>query len=208
MKLKWINHACVEVMTNNGKVIYFDPFQLSGDLDKADIVLISHDHPDHLSIDDIKKVADSNTTIVIPKTCNLEGDFKVIKMEIGSSEDINGIKIEAVPSYTDKLPTHPKENEWNGYIINADGNRIYHAGDTGEMVEMCDLKDIDVACIPVGGQYTMGFEEATDCVKKMIPKIVVPIHNWDKPLEPFKEMVEKELPNVKVEILSNKTLEL
>ena len=208
MKLKWITHACLQLTSNSKKVIYFDPYQLSGNLERADIILISHDHFDHLSEADIKQVATENSTVMIPKTCKIKGNFKVIQLDIGESEKVEDIKIEAVPAYTAKLPTHPKENRWIGYIVNVDGKRIYHAGDTGKMPEMGDLKDIDIACIPVGGKYTMGFEEAMESVKLINPKIVVPMHNWDKPMEPFKEMVEKELSNVKVEILTDKVLEL
>ena len=76
------------------------------------------------------------------------------------------------------------------------------------MPEMADFKEIDVACVPVGGTYTMDFEEATESVKLLQPKIVVPMHNWEKDMTPFKEMVEKALPDVKVEILIGKDLRL
>ena len=150
MNLKWINHACVQLKSNKGEVIYFDPYQLSGDFESADIVLCSHDHFDHLSNDDIEKIATSNTTVVIPKTCKLSGDFKVIRLDVGESAEVGDVKIEAVHSYTAKKETHPKANRWLGYIVTVDGKRVYHAGDTGKMPEMSDFKNIDVACIPVG----------------------------------------------------------
>jgi L-ascorbate metabolism protein UlaG (beta-lactamase superfamily) len=208
MRLKWITHACFQLESNSGTMIYFDPYQLSGDLKSADVILCSHDHFDHLSEGDINKLATKNTTVVIPETCNLKGDFKVTKLDIGGKADIGEIAIEAVPSYTARKETHPKENRWLGYIVNVDGRRVYHAGDTGKMPEMADFKDIDVACVPVGGTYTMDFDEAAESVKLINPKIVVPMHNWDKDMTPFKEMVEKELPDVKVEILIDRELQL
>jgi L-ascorbate metabolism protein UlaG (beta-lactamase superfamily) len=208
MKLKWINHACLQLESNDGVMIYFDPYQLSGDLKSADIILCSHDHFDHLSEGDIKKLATESTTVVIPETCELAGDFTVIKLDIGEKTDVGGIAVEAVPSYTALKETHPKANRWLGYIVNVDGKRVYHAGDTGKMPEMADFKDIDVACVPVGGTYTMDFEEAAESVKLINPKIVVPMHNWDKDMTPFKEMVEKKLPDVKVEILIDRELQL
>jgi len=208
MKVKWITHACIQLETDIGKIIYFDPYQLSGDLKKGDIILCSHDHFDHLSVNDIKQVATSKTKVIIPKSCSLDEEFDVIKLDIGESTQIDDIKIKAVPSYTIKLETHPKSNRWLGFIVTVDGKNIYHAGDTGKIEEMADFNNIDIAFVPVGGKYTMDFEEAAESIKLINPKIAIPIHNWEKPLEPFKKIVEKQIPNVKVELLSNKTLEI
>ncbi len=208
MKLKWIAHACMQLISNDGVIIYFDPYQLTGEEEKAAIVLCSHDHFDHLSPDDVNKVAGEGTTVVIPKTCRIEGAFSVVQLDIGEQTTIGAITVEAVPAYTATKETHPKENRWLGYIVTVDGKRVYHAGDTGKMPEMTDFKDLDVACVPVGGTYTMDFAEATESVKLLQPKIVVPMHNWGKDMIPFKEMVEKELPDVTVEILIGRDLQL
>ncbi|MCU0822930.1 MAG: MBL fold metallo-hydrolase [Spirochaetes bacterium] len=208
MKLYWITHSCVMIHSSLDKVIYFDPYQLPKKNEKSNIILISHDHFDHCSMPDIQKIADEKTTVVIPSTCSIKGKFNVVKLKDKESTLIDGIRIEAVPAYTVNINTHPRMNRWLGYVVTVDGRRIYHAGDTDKIPEMELLEDIDIACVPVGGNYTMGMEEAAESIRLINPKIVVPIHNWEKPLEPFVDMVKKLCPNVKVEILTNHVLEL
>jgi len=208
MKIKWITHASFQVKTDSGKVIYFDPYELEGSFEKADIILCSHDHYDHLSPADIKQVSGKNTTVIIPKVSTVQGDFRVIKLDAGEKAEVGDIKVEAVPAYTISLQTHPKKNRWLGYILEAEGKRIYHAGDTGKIPEMADFKNITVACLPVGGMYTMGFEEATESAVLIKPQIVVPMHNWGKDMVPFKKMVESRIPGLKVEILTGRDLEI
>lgn len=208
MIIKWLNHACVKITSDSGKIIYFDPYELKGKMERADIILVSHDHFDHCSFPDIQKISGKNTAVIIPSTCSLDGDFKTVKLKNNESTVIDSIKIEAVPAYTANLNTHPEMNRWHGYVVNIDGKNIYHAGDTGKIKEMEELEDIHVAFVPVGGKYTMGFEEAAESVRLINPKIAVPIHNWDKPLEPFRDFVKNLCPNVRVEILSEKDLEI
>ncbi len=208
MKLQWLTHSCIKILSDTGKIIYFDPYQLPRKNERADLILISHDHFDHCSIPDIQKIADENTTVIIPSTCSLNGKFKVVKVKENEKTVINDIKIEAVPAYTINISTHPRMNRWLGYILTVDGLRIYHAGDTDKIPEMQYIDDIKVACIPVGGNYTMGMEEAAESIRLINPQIAVPMHNWDKPLDPFIDMVKKLCPHVKVEILTDKILEL
>lgn len=208
MKLQWITHSCIMIHSTLGKIIYFDPYQLPRKNDRANIVLISHDHFDHCSMSDIQKIADEKTTIIIPSTCSISGKFKIVKLKENESIVIDGIKIEAVPAYTININTHPRMNRWLGYVVTIDNSRIYHAGDTDKIPEMKLLENIKVACVPVGGNFTMGLEEAAESIRLINPQIAVPIHNYDKPLEPFIDMVKKLCPNVKVEILAGKALEL
>jgi len=177
MEISWISHACFKIKTESGTVIYTDPYQVPKDLEKGDIIISSHSHGDHFSRGDIKKLIKDSTIVIGPESIssNLKKfDGKALKFhEIFETDDI---KIELVPAYTIKKPTHPKENEWAGYIIEAEGKRIYHAGDTERIPEMKDLKNITVALLPCGGTYTMDFEEACLAATDINPEIVVPMH--------------------------------
>ena len=129
-------------------------------------------------------------------------------LKIGEDFSYKDFSIELFPAYTIKKPTHPKINNWTGTIIESAGKSVYHAGDTERIPEMKTLKNrkITVALLPCGGTYTMDFEEASDAALDIQPEIVVPMHNWGKSLNEFKEIMNKKDPNIKVEILENKTL--
>jgi L-ascorbate metabolism protein UlaG (beta-lactamase superfamily) len=129
-------------------------------------------------------------------------------LKIGDSINIEDIKIELVPAYTIKKGTHPESAGGAGTIIETEGKRVYHAGDTERIPEMKDLKDITVALLPCGGTYTMDFEESTDCALDFNPEIVVPCHDWGADLNQYKDLMSKKDPNIKVEILKNKTLKI
>ena len=207
-KITWITHACFKIKSNSGKILYIDPYNM-GDDEPADIILASHDHYDHADKKSIKKVITNNTTLICPNSCTggLK-KFNCIGMAPGESKEINGIKIEAVRSYNPNKNFHPKKNDWLGYIIEVDGKRIYHAGDTDVIPEMNDIKNIDVALLPVGDTYTMGFAEAAEACSIIKPKACVPMHDWDKDLSEFEEMAKAKAPDVKIEILKGKDLEI
>lgn len=177
--IKWIAHDCFRI--ESAVTIYFDPYQIPSGAEKADIILITHSHYDHCSIGDVKKLIKENTTIVCPPDCVSKVTGSVEKghlkiMTPGSTEKIGDINIEAVPSYNTNKPFHPKENDWLGYVVTVNGKRIYHAGDTDLIPEMSQLKDIDVALLPVSGQFVMTAEEAAEAVKIIKPKVAIPMH--------------------------------
>lgn len=162
------------------KTIYIDPFKIDRNYNDADIIFITHDHYDHYSEEDIDKVINENTVIVIPE----ELLTKVLKKGINKNAIITvkpnqkymvqGIKFETVPAYNTNKTFHPKENGWVGYVIEI--NEIYYiAGDTDITEENKKVK-CDVAFVPVGGTYTMDFKEAAQLVNQIQPKVAVPIH--------------------------------
>ncbi len=182
-----IFHSTVKVKGN--LVIYFDPFHLPGGAERADLILITHEHFDHCSPDDIKKIADKNTIIVTTEMCeemlgNL--DVKEIKyVKPGDKLELNSVKIEAVPAYNiNKFRSpgvlfHPREQGMAGYVVELAGTRVYHAGDTDFIPEMKDLKNIDIALLPVSGIYVMTPAEAAHAAKAINPKIAMPMHYGD-----------------------------
>ena len=172
-------HSSIRIIKN--KVIYIDPFKIDKSYNDADIVFITHDHFDHYSEEDIDKVINENTTIIIPKELLTKilrkgiNKNAVITVESNKEYMVQGIKFETIPAYNTDKTFHPKENDWVGYIITLDGIRYYIAGDTDITEENRKVK-CDVAFVPVGGTYTMDFKEAAQLINEIQPKIAVPIH--------------------------------
>lgn len=171
-KITWLRHASFRIDT--GKVIYIDPFKISGG-PKADLILITHDHYDHCSPEDVEKILKPDTVIITEKSSvkKLSGDVREIRA--GEATDVDGIRIEAVPSYNLNKKFHKANSQWIGFILEVDGVRIYHAGDTDHIPEMKDLK-VDIALLPVSGTYVMTAEEAVAAALDIQPKIAIPMH--------------------------------
>ena len=178
-------HSSIRISKN--KVIYIDPFKIDKDYNDADIVFITHDHFDHYSEEDIDKVINENTTIIIPEELLTKilrkgiNKNAVITVESNKEYMVQGIKFETIPAYNTNKTFHPKENDWVGYIITLDGIRYYIAGDTDITEENRKVK-CDVAFVPVGGTYTMDFKEAAQLINEIQPKIAVPIHSYTFPI--------------------------
>jgi L-ascorbate metabolism protein UlaG (beta-lactamase superfamily) len=170
--ISWLGHD--GILYQNKKTIYFDPFQIAGG-PAADIILISHDHFDHCSPDDVKKIQTKDTIIVTEADSakKLSGKIEVLKP--GETKTIQGITIEAVPSYNTNKDFHVKAKGWLGFIVTLEGVRVYHPGDTDLIPEMKDIK-ADIAFLPVSGTYVMGAQEAVEAAKILKPKIAIPIH--------------------------------
>jgi len=184
------------VLVTNGKVLWIDPFQVTDGDPKADVLLITHAHGDHLSDADMKKVVKPETIVAGPPDCIAKApvdDSKKISMGPGDKQTIEGIDVEAVHAYNTDKPFHPKSNNWVGFIVTVGGRRIYHAGDTDRIPEMKNFRT-DVAFLPIGGTYTMTAEEAAAAANEDIkPKLAVPFHygavvGTDADAERFKEL--------------------
>lgn len=171
--IKWLGHDTFKIVGE--KVIYTDPFQIAQP-DKADIILITHEHYDHFSPEDIKKILDPDTVLVLPKDCAGKIKAKEIVVKPGDKITVEGIEIEAVPSYNTNKKFHPKEKNWVGYIFKVSGKRFYIAGDTDYIPEMKTFKDIDIALLPVSGTYVMDAKEAVQAALDINPKIAIPMH--------------------------------
>ena len=172
-------HSSIRI--NKEKTIYIDPFKIDRNYNDADIVFITHDHYDHYSEEDIDKVINENTIIIIPEellTKLLKKGINknaIITVEPNEKYVVQGIKFETIPAYNTNKTFHPKKNGWVGYIIIINGIRYYIAGDTDITEENKQVK-CDVAFVPVGGTYTMDFKEAASLINEIKPKIAIPIH--------------------------------
>ena len=161
--------------------IYFDPFQINHDYNDADILLITHDHYDHYSEEDIDRVVKKDTIVVAPmdlKEKLLNHGFQIeqiVLVEPNQNYQIKGIEVHTIPAYNTNKAFHKKEYGWVGYLIILDGTVYYVAGDTDITKENLQVR-CDVAFVPVGGTYTMTYEESARLVNQIHPKIAVPIH--------------------------------
>ena len=172
-------HSSIRI--NKEKTIYIDTFKIDRNYNDADIVFITHDHYDHYSEEDIDKVINENTTIIIPEELLTKllrkgiNKNAIITVEPNKNYMVQGIKFETISAYNTNKTFHPKENGWVGYIIIINGIRYYIAGDTDITEENKQVK-CDVAFVPVGGTYTMDFKEAASLINEIKPKIAIPIH--------------------------------
>lgn len=192
MQLTWLGHDSFKLLAG-GKVIYIDPYAGNYD-EKADIILVSHEHFDHFAREKIPEIRTDSTLIFsTPAVASqLEG---VVAMYPGDKKEVQGITIEAAHAYNTNKRFHPK-GTGIGFIITVEGKKVYHAGDTDRIPEMKFLK-ADIALIPVSGTYVMTAREAVEAVKDIKPKIAIPMHygmvaGTIDDAELFKELVERE----------------
>ncbi len=182
LKVTLVGHASV-VLEFGGKVIHVDPFGKMGDygkLPKADLILVTHEHGDHLDPKALSKIRTEKTRVITSEAASKKARADAV-MKNGDTRTELGFGIEAVPAYNivhkrdGGKPFHPK-GRGNGYVITFRGLRVYLAGDTENIPEMKALKNIDVAFLPVNLPYTMTGEMAADAVKTIRPKYLYPYH--------------------------------
>ncbi|MCX7806572.1 MAG: MBL fold metallo-hydrolase [Planctomycetota bacterium] len=173
LDIEWLGHACFRL--NGSRTVYFDPYQLKDPRKPADIILCSHNHFDHFSVEDIRKIATSETHIFLTPDCM--GAVPGIRHEVkpGDSHEVLGVKVRTVPAYNVSKKFHPKENRWVGYLVTMDGQTVYHTGDSDFIPEMKGL-EADVALLPVSGTYVMTAEEAAEAFRAMKVKRAIPMH--------------------------------
>jgi len=172
-RLHWLGHASFRL--DGPPTIYFDPWRLKGRLPQADVILISHDHHDHCSPDDVKRISGPGTVIVANATAakKLRGDVRALRP--GERTTVGEVEIEAVPAYNVAKSYHPRQAGHVGFVVTVGGERLYFAGDTDRIPEMVDIT-CDVALLPVGGNYTMDAVEAAAAAADIEPRVAVPMH--------------------------------
>lgn len=175
--IRVLHHSAIRIEAG-GKVLYFDPFGVKDTPHDADYILITHDHYDHLSPEDIEKVSREDTVLLAPastatkaKQCGLA----VLPVQPGQRMALPGMAVHTVPAYNIKNSFHPKANGWVGYVAEVGDCTYYVAGDTDHTPESDEVR-CDVALLPVGGTYTMNAAEAAALAKHIRPRTVIPTH--------------------------------
>ncbi len=175
-----LTQSSIRIQTG-GTVIRLDPFQVKGSPKDAGLILITHDHHDHFSPEDIRRTAGPGAILVVPekmkdKARRTEGLVgQIVTVRPGQAKTIAGIEIETVPAYNTIKPFHPKSAGWVGYILTLEGKRIYIAGDTDATREARQVR-CDIALVPIGGTYTMDAKKAAELINAIHPEIAVPTH--------------------------------
>ena len=172
------NHVRIETAAG---VVHIDPFQTDTAPKDADFVLITHDHYDHFSKEEIGRVAKPGAVLIVPETmkgkaaaaAGLVG--KTVFVKPGETYRTDGLSFETVPAYNIGKPFHPRGAGWVGYVLETDEGRIYIAGDT-DCTEEATAVRCDVAVVPIGGTYTMNAKQAAKLVSAIRPKFAVPVH--------------------------------
>lgn len=171
-RIRWYGHDAFRI--DLGKIVYTDPYQIRHE-DKADVILVSHEHHDHCSPEDIRRLSGPNTVVVAAKECSAKLGKKAVYLEPGGVTNVDGIEIAAVPAYNIGKSFHPKSKDGVGFVITVNGEKLYFAGDTDRIPEMKQL-DVDIALLPVSGVYVMSADEAAEAVVDMSAKCVIPMH--------------------------------
>ena len=187
IEIKWLGNSGFFIKDNKDQVIYIDPYNIKKEMEKADLILITHSHYDHCSIIDINKIIKKGTKIILPVDCqskinrfNIPIDIQVIEPD--QELNFGEIKISVLPAYNIDKPFHQKEDGWVGYLIKINGVFISHVGDTDVIPEMQKLTGYKeegkefIALLPVGGRFTMSAEEALEAAKLIKPSLAVPMH--------------------------------
>lgn len=196
----WLGHDSFRL--GGEKVVYIDPWKLAPGAVKADLILVTHDHYDHLSKDDIARLSKSDTVVVGPPAVASKLGGKVVVAKPGDKLTAAGISIEVLPAYNPKKQFHPKSAGYVGYIITLNHRRIYHAGDTDLIPEMAHIQ-VDIALLPVSGTYVMTAAEAAEAANTIKPALAIPMHYGDPDVVGTRRDAEefKRLAQVPVEIL-------
>jgi L-ascorbate metabolism protein UlaG (beta-lactamase superfamily) len=181
--LHWLGHDTFRL--DGSSTVYIDPWKLPAGATSADLILVTHDHFDHFSAADIARISSASTTLIGPAAVAAQvSGVTTVTLAPGESSTVGGVAVTAVAAYNlDKFrgpgePYHPRQAGYLGYVVEMDGVRYYHAGDTDAIPEMSAVH-CDVALLPVGGTYTMTAEEAAAACDALDAAAVVPMHFAD-----------------------------
>ncbi len=209
LEITFVGHGTL-IFTYKNVFIHVDPYSKLADysrLPKANIILITHEHRDHLDLNALEKITTDKTIVVLTEACAASVPGGIV-MHNGDVQRVGGLMIEAVPAYnlvnmrSEGVPFHPK-GIGNGYVITFSDKRVYVAGDTENIPEMKALKDIDCAFLPMNLPYTMTPEMVADAAKAFTPKILYPYHFGDTDASRLVELM-KDTPEVEARIRNMK----
>ena len=205
LRITFVGHGTL-MFEFDGTVAHVDPVGQYADyakLPKADLILVTHEHGDHLDTAAIQCISKPDTALVLTAAC-AEQVSRGVVMANGDAKDVKGLRIEAVPAYNlvhmrgPGVPFHPK-GRGNGYVITFGDQRVYVAGDTENIPEMAKLAGVAVAFLPMNLPYTMTPEMVADAARAFKPKILYPYHFGDTDTATLVELL-KDSPDIEVRI--------
>ena len=170
--LVWYGRSAFRFSPDSGEILFLDPYRVPASAGKADMILITHPHGDHYDRRSVGRIHGERTTVVIPESAAIK-DYEGITP--GQKIRIGAVSVTAVPAYNLHKRFHPQARRWVGYVIEADGLTLYHAGDTDVIPEMDGLKP-DIALLPVGGLFTMNWKKAAVAVARTGAAVAIPMH--------------------------------
>ncbi len=192
LKITFIGHGTL-MLTYAGKVIHVDPVSMYADyatMPKADLVLVTHEHGDHLDAKAVAAVSTSRTVVAAnEKAAGSLGGAVVMKN--GDARTLAGIPVEAVPAYNFEKAFHPKGNG-NGYVLTFGDRRVYIAGDTENVPEIKKLEGIDIAFLPMNQPFTMTPEQVADTARSLRPRVLYPYHFGETDTSKLVELLKGE----------------
>jgi L-ascorbate metabolism protein UlaG (beta-lactamase superfamily) len=182
-ELEWLGHSGFRIRVGRAS-IYIDPYRIAADEPKADLILITHQHYDHFSIQDLERVRKQETRVIGPPAVaeRLDGNVRSVTAGEVVETDVYAVDVRAVPAYNtskrdaEGRPFHPREAGCLGYEVNVRGERLYHAGDTDVIPEMDWVAGVEIALLPVSGVHVMTAFEAAEAARRIQPTVAVPMH--------------------------------
>lgn len=182
-EVEWLGHSGFRIVVGKASV-YIDPYRVPSDSPPADLVLISHQHYDHFSIQDLERLRKDGTQVLAPPLVaeRLEGNVHSLRAGDVVETAVYGVDVRAVPAYNtskrdgEGRPFHPREAGCLGFEVNVRGSRLYHAGDTDVIPEMDWVVGAEVALLPVSGVHVMTALEAAEAARRIQPTVAVPMH--------------------------------
>jgi L-ascorbate metabolism protein UlaG (beta-lactamase superfamily) len=171
-QLVWLGQSGFKARSSSGQFLYIDPFKVPKRTEPADLILITHPHHDHFNPAAIDLIKQKDMVIITPGSMEQSG---MMGLAAGKTVQIGPFKVTGIPAYNLKKSFHAKDSHWLGYVVEVDGVRLYHAGDTDFIPEMEGLQP-DIALLPVGGTFGMDVDEAVQAAEAIKPKVVIPMH--------------------------------
>jgi L-ascorbate metabolism protein UlaG (beta-lactamase superfamily) len=195
--VEWLGHSGFRVTVGRQR-IYIDPYRVSSDAPKADLILITHGHYDHFSPQDVERLTEPHTELIAPATVAERLNGRVHSIAPGEEIEpvvVRSVAVRALHAYntskrnSDGQAFHPRTAGGVGFDLNVRGERLYHAGDTDVIPEMDSVHGVDVALLPVSGTYVMTAAEAAEAARRIQPRVAVPMH-WGENLGTRQDALE------------------
>ncbi len=171
--IHWLGHDAFRLQAE--RTVYIDPWKLRPGAPLADLILVTHDHYDHCSPEDVAQIRGPHTVVAAPAAAAAKLTPPVTVVKAGDQLTLNGVVVEVTPAYNLNKQFHPRQAGHVGYIVTLGGERIYHTGDSDAIPEMDHLR-VDIALLPVSGVYVMTAEEAAELAGRLRPKLAIPMH--------------------------------